>query len=174
MKFTLFEQMGLGNIDFSFIFIAMSVIIIVMLILLIIQMTKLNKLNKTYKKFMSGKNVKSLESEIMNLFEENTEMKEQINTNRRDIRSIYKQMRKVYQKSSIIRYDAFKEMGGKLSFCLAMLDEENNGFILNSVHSSAGCYSYLKEIKGGRCSIDLGAEEQKALDDALGGNNEIN
>lgn len=173
MNINLFEQIGLGNIDFSFVFIAMSVIILVMLILLIVQMVKFNKLNKTYKKFMTGKNVKSLESEIMNLFEENKEMKEQIDTNRRDIRSLYRQMRNVYQKAAIIRYDAFKEMGGKLSFCLAMLNEDNDGFILNSVHSSAGCYSYLKEIKGGRCSIDLGTEEQKALDEALGGKNEI-
>ena len=61
----------------------------------------------------------------------------------------------------------FREMGGKLSFCLAMLNENNDGFILNSVHSSAGCYSYLKEVRGGRCEIDLGAEEQKSLEEAL-------
>ncbi|MCR5510582.1 MAG: DUF4446 family protein, partial [Lachnospiraceae bacterium] len=42
-------------------------------------------------------------------------------------------------------------------------------FILNSVHSSAGCYNYLKQIRGGRCEIDLGAEEQNSLDAALNG-----
>ncbi len=118
---------------------------------------------------MTGKTVKSLESEIFNLFEDNKDMKEQINNNRKDIRAINKQMRTVYQKCAIIRYDAFKEMGGKLSFCLTMLNEDNDGYILNSVHSSAGCYSYLKEIKDGKCAIDLGAEEQKALDAALNG-----
>ena len=43
----------------------------------------------------------------------------------------------------------------------------NNGFILNSVHSPDGCYSYTKEIKNGECEISLGEEEQKALDMAM-------
>ena len=58
-------------------------------------------------------------------------------------------------------------MGGKLSFCLAMLDENNNGFVMNSVHSSDGCYSYTKEIKGGESSLALGKEEEEALNRAL-------
>lgn len=169
MNFTLFERMGLGNIDFSYVIIGMLAIIIVLLVMVIILTVKSSKLTNTYRKFMTGRTVKSLETEIVNLFEDNKTMKEQISDNRGDIRSIYKQMRTVYQKCAIIRYDAFKEMGGKLSFCLAMLNEDNDGFILNSVHSSAGCYSYLKEIKGGRCAIDLGGEEQKALDSALSG-----
>jgi len=169
MKFTLFETIGLGNIDFSYVIIGMLSIILILLILVIVLLIKDKKLTDTYRRFMTGRTVKSLETEIVNLFEDNKAMKEQISDNRRDIRAIYKQMRTVYQKCSILRYDAFKEMGGKLSFCLVMLNEDNDGFILNSVHSSAGCYSYLKEIKGGRCSIDLGAEEQKALDSALTG-----
>ena len=65
-------------------------------------------------------------------------------------------------------YDAFNQMGGQLSFCLALLDENNNGFIINSVHSTEGCYSYTKEIKGGECSISLGKEEEEALLIAMG------
>lgn len=169
MKFTLFENIGLSNIDLSYVIIGMLASIIILIVIVIILLVKSKKLTDTYKRFMTGRNVKSLENEIANLFTENKTMKEQITDNRRDIRDIYKHMRTVYQKCAIIRYDAFKEMGGKLSFCLAMLNEDNDGFILNSVHSSAGCYSYLKEIKGGRCAIDLGVEEQNALSKALTG-----
>ena len=59
-------------------------------------------------------------------------------------------------------------MGGKLSFSIALLDENNNGFILNSVHSAEGCYTYTKEIKNGNCKISLGEEEEKALKIAMG------
>ncbi len=169
MKYTIFENMGLANMDLSIFLIILSVLVLALLALSIVLMVKTNNLTKKYKKFMTGKNVKSLETEIIGLFEDNKSMKEQINDNRRDIRSITKQMRSVYQKCSINRYDAFKEMGGKLSFCLTLLDEDNNGFILNSIHSSAGCYNYLKQIRGGRCEIDLGAEEQESLDCALNG-----
>ena len=169
MRFTLFENMGLGNADLRLIVFILAVLTLVLTVLCVILLVRSIKLTKTYRKFMTGKNVKSLESEIVKLFEDNKSMKEEISENRGNIRSLFKQMRRVYQKCSIIRYDAFKEMGGKLSFCLTLLNEDNDGFILNSVHSSAGCYNYLKQIRGGRCEIDLGTEEQKSLDAALNG-----
>ena len=46
--------------------------------------------------------------------------------------------------------------------------KKNNGFIINSVHSTDGCYSYTKEIKNGICSISLGTEEAEALAMAMG------
>ena len=86
----------------------------------------------------------------------------------RRIKKIYKKFEGAFQKIGITKYDAFNQMGGKLSFCLALLDENDNGFLLNSVHSTEGCYSYTKEIKNGLCDISLGDEEKKALDMALG------
>ena len=59
-------------------------------------------------------------------------------------------------------------MGGQLSFSLALLNENNDGFVLNSVHSTDGCYSYTKEIKNGESAISLGEEEKLALDKAMG------
>jgi hypothetical protein len=44
----------------------------------------------------------------------------------------------------------------------------SDGFILNSVQSSDGCYTYTKEVKKGECAITLGAEEKEALDKAIG------
>lgn len=168
MKYTLFEKMGLGNADLSIIILILFILTIVLLGLTVTLIVKVSNLTGKYGRFMSGKSAKSLEREIFDLFEDNKEMKEQISDIKRDIRSIYRQLRTVYQKCSIVRYDAFQEMGGKLSFCLCMLNQDNNGYILNSVHSSSGgCYSYLKEIKEGRCAIDLGNEEQQALDEAL-------
>ena len=58
-------------------------------------------------------------------------------------------------------------MGGKLSFALCMLDADDNGFILNTVQSTEGQYAYLKEIFSGQSTIELGKEEQQALDSAL-------
>ncbi|MCR5753823.1 MAG: DUF4446 family protein, partial [Acetatifactor sp.] len=68
----------------------------------------------------------------------------------------------------IVKYDAFQQMGGQLSFSLALLDENDNGFIINSVHSTEGCYSYTKEIRHGKSEISLGKEEEQALSIAMG------
>ena len=68
-----------------------------------------------------------------------------------------------FQKVGLVKYDAFNEMGGKLSFSLAMLNESDNGFVLNAVHSREGCYTYIKEIIDGNSIITLAEEEQEAL-----------
>jgi hypothetical protein len=77
-----------------------------------------------------------------------------------------------YQKVGVVKYDAFKEMGGKLSFVLALLDKSNNGILLNSVHSSReGCYTYLKEIIKGESFLELSEDEKKALNQAIRSSN---
>jgi hypothetical protein len=95
-------------------------------------------------------------------------LKNGVESNRKDIRTLFKKMETTYQKMGLVKYDAFSQMGGQLSFCLAMLDENKNGFILNSVHSTEGCYSYTKEIENGESSLPLGKEEAEALAIALG------
>ena len=82
-------------------------------------------------------------------------------------RILYKKLASTFQKVGIVKYDAFNQMGGQLSFSLALLDENNSGFILNCVHSTEGCYSYTKEIRNGSCDISLGEEEREALDIAM-------
>lgn len=168
MTSSIFKSMGLGNIDPAYLFIGMLVLILILFILLIVQMVKTNKLTKKYNKFMLGKEAGSLEDEIVNLFQDINYLKEITDTNRKEIKNLYKKMRFTYQKLGIVKYDAFKQMGGMLSFSLALLNEDNDGFIINSVHSSDGCYSYTKVIEDGKCKLALGEEEQQALDMAMG------
>lgn len=54
-------------------------------------------------------------------------------------------MQRTYQKMGLVKYDAFNEMGGKLSFSLAMLDVKNNGFIINAMHTREGHILILKK-----------------------------
>ena len=171
MSTELLEQMGLTGLDLGYLVIGMGVVILlllIVLILLIVQIRKTGKLTKRLSKFTTGKDGKSLEEGIASLFEDVHFLKNQVDTNRKDIRTLFKNMESTYQKMGLVKYDAFNQMGGQLSFCLAMLDENNNGFILNSVHSTEGCYSYTKEIKKGECAIDLGKEEAEALNLAIG------
>ena len=116
---------------------------------------------------MSGKNAKSLEKDIIGLYEDNKFIKASAEKNKNDIRTLYKKLQSTFQKVGIVKYDAFNQMGGQLSFSLALLDENDNGFILNCVHSTEGCYSYTKEIKNGMCEISLGDEEKEALNIAM-------
>ena len=78
-----------------------------------------------------------------------------------------KKLDRNFRKTGIVKYDAFNEMGGKLSFAVAILDSNNNGWILNAMHSREGCYTYIKEIIKGESYIELAEEEAEALDKAI-------
>ena len=156
----IFESMG---IDPGILIIILFVMVIGLLIFLIVLMTKYNELNVSYRIFMKGRKAESLEEEIGTLFTEIATMKQQTDKNRKDIKKIIDNLRECYQRVGIVKYDAFKEMGGKLSFSVALLNDNETGFIINSIHSSEGCYVYTKEITNGDCAITLGEEEKKAL-----------
>lgn len=168
MNSQVFNYISLGNVDIGYILIGMAAVIAISIILIIIQMVKLSKLKKKYSVFMQGKDAKSLEKDIIGLYEDNKFIKVSIEKNKNDIRELFKKQELSFQKVGIVKYDAFKQMGGQLSFSLALLNENDCGFIINSVHSTEGCYSYSKEIKNGQCSILLGEEEKQALDMAMG------
>lgn len=167
MNYNLLGEMGLGNMDLTYLFIGAFAAILLLLIAVIVLSVNLGRLSKKYKKFMGGKNAKSLEKDIMGLYEDNKLIKASMEKNRKDIENLYRKLAGSFQKMGLVKYDAFNQMGGQLSFSLALLDENDNGFIINSVHSAEGCYSYTKEIKNGLCDISLGDEEKKALDMAM-------
>lgn len=171
MNSTFLNQIGLGSFDLGYLLIVAAVLMVIMIaviVLLAVQINKVSKLKKRLDKFLIGKDGLSLEEDIVSLCEDNKFLKNSADKNKRDIRNLYKRMETAYQKMGLVKYDAFNQMGGQLSFSIALLDENNNGFIINSVHSTEGCYSYTKEIKSGTCSISLGTEEAEALAIAMG------
>lgn len=168
MSSNFLNTIGLGRLDIGYILLAIIILCIILIIITIVLIVKTSKLKKKYEKFMQGKDAKSLEKDVIGLYEDNKLLKITVDKNKQDIRRLFKNMELTFQKVGIVKYDAFQQMGGKLSFSLALLNENNDGFILNSVHSSEGCYSYTKEIRNGESSISLGEEEVKALNIAMG------
>ena len=168
MNSKLFNAMGM-DIDPGVMFVIQFVLILILMIMLVSLLLKYSRLKVSYEAFMSGRQAQSLESEILSLFNDIDRIKKITEKNKRDISFIIDDLKETYQRVGIVKYDAFKEMGGKLSFSIALLNDNKTGFILNSVHSSDGCYVYTKEIVDGKSSVSLGDEEKKALMLALQG-----
>ncbi|MCR4740566.1 MAG: DUF4446 family protein [Lachnospiraceae bacterium] len=168
MESKLFSSIGI-DIDPGILFLILFILIIVLLAAFMIQTYRYGVMRSSFEAFMRGRNAASLEEEIEQLFDDVARLRAGAEKNRGDINKIIMNLRETYQRVGIVKYDAFKEMGGKLSFSIALLDDNATGFILNSVHSSEGCYVYTKEIIEGECNITLGDEEKKALMLALEG-----
>lgn len=153
--------------DSDYIIIGLAVFCLILLVLLIVNITQINSLKKRYKIFMSGKSAKSLEDTLIKRLDQVDTLLEANSANEKNIKKIFANMKGTFQKIGLVKYDAFHEMGGKLSFSLALLNEANNGFVMNAVHSREGCYTYIKEIIDGNSIIVLADEEKEALEMAM-------
>ena len=117
---------------------------------------------------MVGKDAKSLEDNLIKRINQVEEVLVSEKKNEENIEKLFRSMKVTFQKVGMVKYDAFNEMGGKLSFSLALLDQKNDGFIINAVHSREGCYTYIKEIIDGNSVLVLAEEEKEALNIAMG------
>jgi hypothetical protein len=80
--------------------------------------------------------------------------------------------RRAFQRIGLVRFNPFEDTGGNQSFALALLDAEEDGIIISSLHSRGATRIYAKAIAAGRPEAALSAEESEALDlarDATGG-----
>ena len=155
------------GIDPGIIFIVMLILIVVLFVLYFRVSMNYNRLKNSYNSFMKGKDGKTLENSFKEKFDEVEAVLRVTKQNRQDIKEMSKILRRNFHKFGIVKYDAFNEMGGKLSFAIAMLDGNNSGWIINAMHSREGCYTYIKEIIKGESYIELAEEEAEALDKAI-------
>ena len=155
------------GIDPAFIFLFMLILIVVLFVLYVNVSLKYDRLKNSYASFMRGKDGKNLEESILTKFSELDGIAKIIKQNRADVKEMYRRTEHCIQKCGIGKYDALNEMGGKLSFALALLDSDNTGWIMNAMHSREGCYTYVKEILKGESYVELSEEEAEALDRAI-------
>ncbi len=154
--------------DPGFILVFMMFLMVFILLYLVRVSMKLTRFMKRYRIFMRGKDAVSLEKAFAQKFLEVDRLTEVTKNQQMELDTIKAILAKTTNKIGIVKYDAFPEVGGRLSFALAMLDDSNSGFVLNAIHSREGCYTYVKEIVKGESYIALGKEEKDALRQAVG------
>lgn len=163
------ETSMLNNLLFdpAYLLIGQGCITLILLITVIVCIVKMKQLYRKYDAFMRGKDAESLEETVLGQIEEIKNLQLEDHANKDAIKGLNKIVQKTYQKSGLVKYDAFKGMGGQSSFALTLLDQTDNGILMNAMHSREGCYLYIKEIKEGQSEITLGKEEEESLKKAL-------
>lgn len=173
MRSPILELMASYGIDPAYIIIGLTAIILVMIILYVFMLRKIKKMCSNYDKFMCGNDAQSLEETILKQLERLDKLEESDQEKEEQIEHIFENLQTVYQKRGLVKYDAFREMSGKLSYALALLDKNNDGIMINSMYSREGCYSYVKDIINGESSINMSEEEKGALNIAIKGDKNV-
>ncbi len=146
--------------------IILMISVVLLLILLIIMMNKMSIISRKYEALMSGKKGADLEKVIRIRFKEMDKVKANAKRVTKEHKEIKKHLDSCISKYGLVKYDAFNEMAGNLSFAIALLNEKNSGIVINSMHSREGCYTYAKEIIEGESFIPLSEEEKEAINRA--------
>jgi len=140
----------------------------ILLIAFLVATAKVSKLNKKYKEFMqklgNGKNIEEDLENYMYRVERVEKQNGEINS---VIKGLDKDLKKCIQKIGIVRYNAFKDVGSDLSFTLALLDENDDGVVLNGIYSREMSNIYAKPVEKGKSSYTLSEEEQEAIKKAV-------
>jgi hypothetical protein len=147
--------------------LGLAALVLILIIVMIVNSVKMTKLKKRYNQFLSGKDAQSLEDTLVQRLDQIDDLLKSDEDTKNKVQMVLDHLDATYQKVGLVKYDAFNEMGGKLSFSLALLNRKNDGFIINAMHSREGCYTYIKEIINGNSIILLGEEEKEALEMAL-------
>ena len=143
-------------------------IVAVLLIGFIILIVKVSFLNKKYISFMKKiGNGKNIEEDLENYMHRVNRVEKQNVEIKEVIESINKNMNNCIQKIGIVRYNAFKDTGSDLSFALAMLDEKNNGVVLNGIYSREMSNIYAKPVENGVSKYTISDEEKEAIQRAI-------
>ena len=124
--------------------------ILILLILCLILIGKNSSLRKRYDEFMRDSDGKSLEEAFQKKFANMDYINGKIKEVDEHLDIIDENLLKTYQKVGVVKYDAFKEVGGTL------------------MHSNKeGCYIYIKEVKSGEVFVTLSEEERQSLEQAM-------
>ena len=147
--------------------VLLVILVLVFMILTMVQIAKTRKLERRLSLFMQGDDMVSLEDVLRHVIEDNQKVKIQLKNNVDEIVKINENLLTAYRKTGIVKYNAFPGMAGKVSSSIALLNNENNGILVTTIHGSDGCYTYVKEIMNGKSINPLTREDEEALKIAL-------
>lgn len=113
----------------------------------------------------SSKNLREL---VTRAIADNKTINQRANKIEASIEEIAKIIQGTYQKFAMVRYNPFRETGGDQSFSMALLDMQDSGFVITSIHGREVDRIYAKQIISGKSKHNLSAEEIEAIRSATG------
>ncbi len=125
---------------------------------------KLTRMNKRYRKLMTGMDGSNIERLLMGHIDEVRETVQKMEVLETEYKRVDAMSQKAVQKVGVVRFSPFEEIGSDLSYAIALLDENNNGFVLSSIFTRDNSRTYVKPIEKLESSYALTTEERQAIE----------
>lgn len=148
--------------------LASMILVLVLLILVVYQMVRISGMRSRYRAMMRGTEAQDLEGMLIKHVKD-VEDVAATNTRILEENELIRQfLRRTLVRTAAVRFRAFDDMGGDLSYAVALLDANNDGIIFSSIFAREDSRSYVKPVKGGTSEYALSDEEKSVLKEAMG------
>ena len=143
--------------------VVLGVLLLLALIGIVILTRRLGRMDRRLKSITRGEDGRSLEALLEAHLDKVHALGHEVDKVKARTSVLEVNGRRAFQRVGLVRYNPFEETGGNQSFALALLDADEDGFIISSLHARQGTRVYAKTLTGGRSEGALSEEEAEAL-----------
>lgn len=162
-------QLNLSTDTTQLVAVAAAAAAALALLVALIAHLRFGRLRRAYSVLQGGDDSASLLSVVRRQADEIARLRTEVGTAGRQLEGARSDLADAIRHVSVVRYDAFADMGGRLSFSAALLDDAGDGLVLTSINGRTETRSYAKGVKGGTSEHTLSPEEEQAIAFALRG-----
>lgn len=152
--------------------IVLSILVVLNTILLIINNIKVKRYRKLYEKALAKFNSHhNINDEFNSIYDRLSEAERKSNEAIEYTDTLSEKIKNNIQKIGFVKYNAYDDTENKLSFAIALLDEKENGVLINHIYSKHGSNIYSKLVVNGEVEDRISDEEAQALKEAVADKN---
>ncbi len=151
----------------TILFLLLFIVFLLLLAINVVFLLRTNKNDKKINELLENGQIKDLKSILLSQKRRDDKLDEEIKEALEKIKNLENTSLSAFQKIGVVRFNPFSNLGGNQSFVIALLDNENNGFLISSLFVKDGNRVYAKIINQGKSDYPLSKEEVEALSCAM-------
>jgi hypothetical protein len=133
------------------------------LVLTLVLAVKLRRMRRQYLVLQEGADGDSFMDAVARKTAAVDQLRAEVSTLDRDVKNLAVDLADAIRHVAVVRYDAFNDMGGRMSFSAALLDDAGDGVVISSINGRTETRTYAKGVKGGTSDAELSPEEEQAI-----------
>ena len=126
-------------------------------------LVRLSRLNRSYELLQVAEGRETIVDVMGRTMDEFSDLRDEVMRLESGLVATRRDLAAALRHVSVVRYDAFGDMGGRFSFSAALLDDAGDGLVITSIHARSETRTYLKGLSAGDSDITLSPEEQQAV-----------
>lgn len=164
---TRLPPMSLDASSTSLVALIAAVVAIIGLALAVVLATRIARMRRDYRVLQGSDGRDSFVEVVARKAEEVKELRAEVEDLAQELRQTREDLAQALRHVSVVRFDAFGDMGGRMSFSAALTDDHGDGVVITTIHARAESRTYIKGVRRGEAEVLLSPEEDQALSEIL-------